>query len=256
MANTQKYVYSFGGGSAEGRADMKDLLGGKGANLAEMSLIGIPVPPGFTITTEVCADLLRPRPQAPRGSQAAGRGGPGAHGGGRRQEVRRPDRPAAGQRPLGCGPVDARHDEHDPQPRPDRRVGRRPGQEDRQSAVRLRRLSPPDRHVRLDGDGRRARAVRARARLPQEAARGQARHRPGRRRPQGAGPPLQGRLREARQGSRSPRIPKDQLWKAIMAVFNSWMGNKAVEYRRIERITGLEGDRRQRPGDGLRQHRE
>ena len=55
MANTQKYVYSFGGGSAEGRADMKDLLGGKGANLAEMSLIGIPVPPGFTITTEVCA---------------------------------------------------------------------------------------------------------------------------------------------------------------------------------------------------------
>src|SRR5262245_44483558 len=55
MANTQEYVYSFGGGLAEGRADMKDLLGGKGANLAEMSLIGIPVPPGFTITTEVCA---------------------------------------------------------------------------------------------------------------------------------------------------------------------------------------------------------
>src|SRR5260370_39353549 len=55
MANTQKYVYSFGGGSAEGRSDMKDLLGGKGANLAEMSVIGIPVPPGFTITTEVCA---------------------------------------------------------------------------------------------------------------------------------------------------------------------------------------------------------
>src|SRR6201996_9465543 len=54
MANTQKYVYSFGGGSAEGRAEMKELLGGKGANLAEMSLIGIPVPPGFTITTEVC----------------------------------------------------------------------------------------------------------------------------------------------------------------------------------------------------------
>ena len=43
-------------GSAEGRADMKELLGGKGANLAEMSVIGIPVPPGFTITTEVCAD--------------------------------------------------------------------------------------------------------------------------------------------------------------------------------------------------------
>jgi pyruvate,orthophosphate dikinase len=49
-----KYVYSFGNGSAEGKADMKNLLGGKGANLAEMNLIGVPVPPGFTITTEVC----------------------------------------------------------------------------------------------------------------------------------------------------------------------------------------------------------
>jgi pyruvate,orthophosphate dikinase len=49
-----KYVYSFGGGRAEGKADMKSLLGGKGANLAEMTNIGLPVPPGFTITTEVC----------------------------------------------------------------------------------------------------------------------------------------------------------------------------------------------------------
>ena len=49
-----KYVYRFGGGTAEGSAAMKDLLGGKGANLAEMARIGIPVPPGFTITTEVC----------------------------------------------------------------------------------------------------------------------------------------------------------------------------------------------------------
>jgi pyruvate,orthophosphate dikinase len=49
-----KYVYTFGAGKAEGKADMKNLLGGKGANLAEMNLIGVPVPPGFTITTEVC----------------------------------------------------------------------------------------------------------------------------------------------------------------------------------------------------------
>ena len=55
MVDSLKYVYSFGGGAAEGRADMKELLGGKGANLAEMSLIGIPVPPGFTIPTSVCA---------------------------------------------------------------------------------------------------------------------------------------------------------------------------------------------------------
>lgn len=49
-----KYVYFFGGGKAEGRADMKDILGGKGANLAEMTNLGIPVPPGFTISAEVC----------------------------------------------------------------------------------------------------------------------------------------------------------------------------------------------------------
>ncbi len=49
-----KWVYSFGAGHNEGRADMRDLLGGKGANLAEMASIGLPVPPGFTITTEVC----------------------------------------------------------------------------------------------------------------------------------------------------------------------------------------------------------
>ena len=49
-----KWVYFFGDGQAEGRADMKNLLGGKGANLAEMTNLGIPVPPGFTLTTEVC----------------------------------------------------------------------------------------------------------------------------------------------------------------------------------------------------------
>src|SRR5260370_26600497 len=49
-----KYVYFFGSGKAEGRADMKELLGGKGANLAEMTNIGLPVPAGFTLTTEVC----------------------------------------------------------------------------------------------------------------------------------------------------------------------------------------------------------
>jgi pyruvate,orthophosphate dikinase len=52
----KKRVYLFGNGKAEGRADMKNLLGGKGANLAEMNLIGVPVPPGFTITTDVCSE--------------------------------------------------------------------------------------------------------------------------------------------------------------------------------------------------------
>ncbi len=56
---TDKRVYTFGNGSAEGNATMRNLLGGKGANLAEMNLIGIPVPPGFTITTEVCNEYYK-----------------------------------------------------------------------------------------------------------------------------------------------------------------------------------------------------
>src|ERR1041384_5878917 len=54
-----KWVYRFGNGKAEGRPGMRDLLGGKGANLAEMSNLGLPVPPGFTITTAVCTQFYQ-----------------------------------------------------------------------------------------------------------------------------------------------------------------------------------------------------
>src|SRR5881394_3284698 len=54
-----KYVYSFGGGKADGNGKMKDVLGGKGAGLAEMSNAGLPVPPGFTIQTEACREYMR-----------------------------------------------------------------------------------------------------------------------------------------------------------------------------------------------------
>jgi len=62
-----KRIYSFGGGKAEGSKEMKELLGGKGAGVAEMSNIGIPCPPGFTITTEVCTDFYRSGKKLPRG---------------------------------------------------------------------------------------------------------------------------------------------------------------------------------------------
>ncbi len=62
-----KYVYFFGNRSADGRSDMKHLLGGKGANLAEMTNLGIPVPPGFTITTEVCDAYYKNNKQYPTG---------------------------------------------------------------------------------------------------------------------------------------------------------------------------------------------
>lgn len=62
-----QWVYGFGGGKADGKADMKNLLGGKGANLAEMSSIGLPVPPGFTITTEVCTHFYDNKQEYPKG---------------------------------------------------------------------------------------------------------------------------------------------------------------------------------------------
>jgi pyruvate,orthophosphate dikinase len=62
-----KFVYSFGNGTAEGRADLKDLLGGKGANLAEMARMGVPVPPGFTITTDACNQYLKNNKTLPEG---------------------------------------------------------------------------------------------------------------------------------------------------------------------------------------------
>ena len=62
-----KYVYYFGEGKAEGKGEMKNLLGGKGANLAEMTAIGLPVPPGFTISTEVCTEFYKNNRQYPAG---------------------------------------------------------------------------------------------------------------------------------------------------------------------------------------------
>ena len=62
----KKRVYTFGNGQAEGKADMKNLLGGKGANLAEMNLIGIPVPPGFTITDRKSTRLNSSHPPESR----------------------------------------------------------------------------------------------------------------------------------------------------------------------------------------------
>ena len=69
---SKKLVYLF----PEGNATMRDLLGGKGANLCEMTNIGLPVPPGFTITTEACNDYIKLAAQIPRG--AVGRSGRGA----------------------------------------------------------------------------------------------------------------------------------------------------------------------------------
>ena len=113
-----KRVYFFGGGKAEGKAGMRNLLGGKGANLAEMASLGMPVPAGFTITTEVCTYYNKTRAKLPAElikevdkALASGREG---HG----QEVRRPGEPAAGLLPLRRPQVHARHDGDRAQHRP------------------------------------------------------------------------------------------------------------------------------------------
>src|SRR6266581_289863 len=70
LQRPSKYVYLFGNGKADGDGSMKALLGGKGANLAEMSRIGLPVPPGFTITTEVCTYYYDHKKTYPKELQA------------------------------------------------------------------------------------------------------------------------------------------------------------------------------------------
>ena len=116
----KRYIYAWGEGTAEGNGQMKDLLGGKGAGLAEMTLAGLPTPPGFTITTEACNDYFAAGKQLPEGlwddvleamrevERRSGKGFGDA------------DEPAAGLGPLGRQVLDARDDGHGPQPRPQR----------------------------------------------------------------------------------------------------------------------------------------
>ena len=164
----RKLVYFFGGGVADGRAALKNLLGGKGANLAEMANLRIPVPAGFTITTEVCTHYYEHGRYFPETLEA---------------EVTKalakverimgmkfgdPDNPLllsvrSGARSSMPGMMETVLNVglcSDDDPGPDH--------EDRQRALRLRRLPPPDHDVlrRGDGEGRRHRAGRGQGHPP------------------------------------------------------------------------------------------
>ena len=154
-----KLVYDF----TEGNKDLKDLLGGKGANLAEMTNLGLPVPPGFTITTEACRQYLR------EGAVPAGLADEvSEHLRQLEKKMGRqlgdPADPLLVSRPVGGQVLHAGHDGDRPEHRPDRRVGARPGQAVGQRAVRLGLLPPADPDVRQDRARHRGRGVRARAR--------------------------------------------------------------------------------------------
>ncbi len=240
MANPQKYVYSFGGGSAEGKAEMKELLGGKGANLAEMSLIGIPVPPGFTITTEVCADYYqgnRQLPEAVRPQVEAALARMEEAVGKKFGDPKDPllvsvrsgaalSMPGMMNTILNLGLTDASVEglakkTNNPRFAYDgyRRVidmfGSTAMDVEHEAFEHELEGLKKERGVKLDTD------------LSADDLKELVKHYKA--------------VYQKHVGAPFPQDPKDQLWKAIMAVFNSWMGNKAVEYRRIERISGLKG---------------
>ena len=143
---------------AEGDATMRDLLGGKGAGLAEMTNAGLPVPPGFTITTEACNDYFAPA-RSSRTACGTTSWRPSREVEQRdRQGLRRRRQPAARERPLGRQVLDAGDDGHGPQPRPQRGDAARARRADRQRALRLGRLPAlhpdvrPDRHGASSGE--------------------------------------------------------------------------------------------------------
>ena len=113
------YVYAF----EEGSKEQKYLLGGKGANLAEMTKLGLPVPPGFTITTDACKAYMAADDTHPRRPDGRGRRGAARARGEDGQAARRRRRPAARLGALRRAVLDAGDDGHRPQPRSQRRVG-------------------------------------------------------------------------------------------------------------------------------------
>ena len=234
----KKHVYSFGGGTADGDGKMKDTLGGKGAGLAEMSRANVPVPPGFTISTEVCNIYFQNNNQVPaeidaadgRGADDAGR----AHG----AEARRRRKPAAGQRALRREVLHARHDGHHPQPRPERRDREGAGRQERQSALRARTATAASSRCSATWcwtsrstisthifDGRKKKVER------------QARYRPDRGRPEGRSSSSYKKLVQKKTGKRVPAgCHGAARHGARDAVFRSWFNDRANHYRKMNRI--------------------
>ncbi len=240
MPDTHKYVYSFGGGKAEGKADMKALLGGKGANLAEMSVIGIPVPPGFTITTEVCGAYYENGKKLPEATRPQVEAAIAQVEDQLGQKLGDPTDPllvsvrsgAALSMPgmmntiLNLGLSDAATEglakktgnvrfAYDGYRRLIDMFGSVVMNVEHEHFEHELAALKKERGVQLDtdltGDDLKLLVQKYKA------------------------------VYKKGTGSDFPQDPKDQLWAAIMAVFNSWEGKKAIEYRRIEKITGLKG---------------
>ena len=240
MPDQPKYVYSFGDGQADGTAKMKELLGGKGANLAEMSSLGIPVPPGFTITTEVCADYYEAGKKLPDATR------PQVEEALRKMEASfgkkfgDPSDPllvsvrsgAAMSMPgmmntiLNLGLTDESV----------AGLAKKTGNE-RFALDSYRRLidmfgstAMNVEHEKFEHELHALKESKG-VKLDTDLGTDDLKE-------------LVKRYKKVYQdavGEPFPQDPMAQLWKAITAVFNSWNGKKAIEYRRIERISGLKG---------------
>ncbi len=149
-----KYVYAF----EEGSKEQKFLLGGKGANLAEMTKLGLPVPPGFTITTEACNAYRAAGDSLPGGLMDEVEAALKALESKMGKQLGDPSDPLLVSVRSGAAVLDAGDDGHGPQPRAERRLRRRPRHPDRQRAVRVRLLPPVRADVRQDRARRRRRA--------------------------------------------------------------------------------------------------
>ena len=226
---------------------MRELLGGKGANVAEMTrILGADrVPGGFTITTEACVAYMREE-AFPDGLRRAGRRGAGGARGARGQEARRRRRPAAGLRALGRARVDAGHARHRPEPRPQRRVGAGAGDEDRERALRVGLLPALRADVRQRRARHRGRALRGRDQARQGRPRRQGRHRARRRGAAGAHAQLQGALRVPHRPARAARAGHPGRLRLLERRARGVLPAHQPHPRRL-------GHRGQRAADGVRQ---
>jgi pyruvate,orthophosphate dikinase len=237
----RRMIYSFGGGRAEGHGAMKEILGGKGAGLHEMTRIGLPVPAGFVISTEACATFLAHGPEALRRSMGAELA----------KSLARLER-TAGRR-FG--------DARDPLLVSVRSGAARsmPGMLEtilnlglnETTVVALAKCTGNPRFA-FDAYRRFLGAygciVFGLPRDPIDAFLAEAKTREGARQDTGLGAAaleslcrrIESHIRES-IGRPFPQDVDEQLWGAIEAVFKSWMAEKAVTYRRVERITGLPG---------------
>ncbi len=252
----KRYIYAWGGGRAEGDATMRDLLGGKGAGLAEMTNAGLPVPPGFTITTEACNDYFAAGEQLPDGlwedvleavKEVEARD---------RQGLRRRRQPAPRQRPLRRQVLDARDDGHGPQPRPQRGDAPRPRRADRQRALRLGRLPPLHPDVRADRHGRRRASASTTRSTPPRQRRGAKPRTPTSTRPPCATlvERVQGDRPRATPAATFPTDPYEQLDLADQGRLRQLVRQARARLPQQPEDRPRPRHRGQRRDDGLRQH--